>query len=203
MKAALEQFGVFRGAIVTPEDFAPFRGVSGEPFGLEGWAFAVPVSDTVGKAFWKATTCASSVGVLRSLLGPTFLSVTIQASGAQARIVVDLADSRVQRLLRWCAERGELKVIWSTMGRGPGRLTVFSADRTHIESVLGQTQTSRPLSPLHHAVALAAASYELTACDYLDSLDEGVAVTDVSVCTITPDASEICAMEGPGTATMH
>lgn len=58
-----------------------------------------------------------------------------------------------------------------------------------------------PVPPTHHALALAKAPYELTPPQYVDSLDDGFEVTEVSVCTIAPDASEIFAMESPGATT--
>jgi hypothetical protein len=74
-------------------------------------------------------------------------------------------------------------------------------DKACLDSLLELAKTLRPVPPTHHALALAKAAYEVTVPQYVDSLDDGFELTEVSVCTIAPDASEIFVMESPG-ATM-
>jgi len=199
IKAALESIGILRGEILSPRDFAGLQepGWASEP---DGWGFAVPSTKAIERYFRSTATSALSVGLVQSPLGVTFLCLTAQVASAQVRLVADLADSRIRRLLSWSAEHRKLKFILSARGTEPG-LTVFSVDKACLDSLLELAKTLRPVPPTHHALALAKAAYELTAPKYVDSLDDGVEVTEISVCTIAPDAREILAMEGQGATT--
>lgn len=199
IKAALESIGIFRGEILSPRDSAELR-EPGWASELEGWGFSVPSTKAIEGYFRSAATSALSVGLIQSPIGVTFLCLTAQVASAQVRLVADLADSRIRRLLSWSAEHRKLKVILSARGTEPG-LTVFSVDKACLDSLLELAKTLRPVPPTHHALALAKAAYELTAPQYVDSLDDGVEVTEVSVCTIAPDASELFAMGIPGATT--
>lgn len=199
IRTALEKVGIFRGEILTPPDFAALRG-TGRASELEGWGFAAPVTSATAEVFLSAAARALSVGLFQSPIGVTFLCLTLQVAGAQVRLVVDLADSRIRRLLSWSAEHRKLKFILSARGTEP-RLHVVSVNHAHLESLLEHAKTLRPVRPTHHAVALAAAASELAAPQYVDSLKDGVEVTDVSVCTIAPNTEEILAMASPETAT--
>lgn len=193
IRAALEGIGIFRGEILAPQDLAGFL----EPdcgSELEGWGFAVPSTRAIEESFRSAATSALSIGLLQSPTGVIFLCVTAQVASAQVRLVADLADSRIRRLLSWSAEHRKLNVILRAQDAEP-ILAVFSVNKAHLDSLLELAKTLRPVPPTHHAVALAKAAYELTTPQCVESLDVGVEVIEVSVCTIAPDASEILAME--------
>lgn len=203
--AALEQLGIFRGTILSPEDFAGLRrGVGNSTPELTGWGFAVPVSDPIGMALRREGPGGLFVGLLQTPSGLELLCATLQVGRAQVRIVVDSADSRAQGLLHWSAKHGEMRFICSTSGENQARLIAFPVDKTYLESVIEHSQTSRALPPLLHAVELAMAVHELTALDFIESCEEGVDVNEVVVCPITPDATEIGAMRrAAGAATVH
>lgn len=200
IKAALEQLGIFRGTILSPEDFAGLRrGVGNSTPELTGWGFAVPVTETVGKALHENAGGGLFVGLLRTPAGLTLLCVTLQVRETQIRIVVDSADSRVRELLGWSAERGEMRLVFSTQGTEHARLIAYPVERAYLESLIEHAHSVRGLPPLLHAVELATAVHELTAPDYIESCDEGIVVKKVLVCTITPNAGEIRAMESAST----
>lgn len=205
LQEALEQLGVYRGAILAPEDLMELRrGAECSAPDRAGWTFVVPVSETIGMALRQDAKSGLFVGLLRTPSGLALLCVTLQVGRAQVRIVVDAADSRAQELLRWSAEHGEIQLICSTRGATQARLIAYPVEMAHLESLIDHTHSVRVLPPLHHALELAAAVHELGAVEYIKSCEEGVDVEEVLVCTITPDAGEIQAMRrAAGAVTKH
>lgn len=201
---ALEHIGIFRGGILTPDDFADLLEAAGKPVpALEGWGFTVPMSNAAARAIRRSSkNLALSAGVFESPLGLLLLVVTLQAASAQVRIVADLADSRIQQLLRWSLERGTMTFLCGARSAGQARLVVHAVEKSDISSILEHVTTPCSVSFLHHAVEMASAAWILTGPDYIDSSDSAIKVREVSVCTILPNTAGIAEMAGVAGAEM-
>lgn len=200
---AFEHLGIYRGGLVTPKEFAEITEDARRPMpGLEGWGFTVPMSKAASRALRRSSTEISlSVGIFRTPLGLSLFVVTLQAANAQVRVVADLADPRIQQLLRWSAERGAMTFLCGARGEKRVRLIVHSVETEDISTILERTPQGCTVSFLHHAVELASAAWVLKAPEYIESCDSAVKVKEVSVCTIVPDAAGIAEMAGvAGTA---
>jgi hypothetical protein len=194
---AFEHLGIFRGGIVTPKDFAEMVEDAGKPVaGLEGWAFSVPMSKNADRAIRRSPKVALSVGVFGTPLGLSLVVATLQAASVQIRVVADLADPRIQHLLRWSADRGAMTFLCAARGAKRVRLMVHSVEREDIATILEQTPRRCTVPFLHHAVEIASAAWVLKELDYIESCDRARRVKEVSVCTIVPDAARIAEMAG-------
>lgn len=194
---AFEHLGIFRGGIVTPKDFAEMVEDAGESVpGLEGWGFTVPMSKNADRAIRRSPKVALSVGVFGTPLGLSLFVATLQAAETQVRVVADLADPRIQHLLRWSADRGAMTFLCAARGAKRVRLIVHSVEREDVAAILEKTPQRCTVPFLHHAVEMASAAWLLKELDYIESCDRAVRVKEVSVCTIVPDAATIAQMAG-------
>lgn len=202
---ALEQLGIYRGGIVTPKDFEQLAEDAGEPMReLEGWGFTVPMSKAASRALRRSPTAIGlSVGIFQTPLGLSLFVATLQAANVQVRVVADLADPRIQQLLRWSAERGAMTFLCAARGEKRVRLIVHSVETEDVSRILEQTPHRCTVPFLHHAVELASAAWVLKEPAYIGSCDSAMKVKEVSVCAIAPDAAGIAEMAGvAGTAEM-
>lgn len=201
---ALEHLGIFRGGILTPDGFADLVEAAGKPVpALEGWGFTVPMSKAAARAIRRSSkNLALSAGVFESPLGLLLLVVTLQAASTQVRIVADLADSRIQQLLRWSLERGTMTFLCGARSAGQARLVVHGVEKNDVSRILEHETTPCSVSFLHHAVEMASAAWILKEPDYIDSADTSVKVREVSVCTILPNTASIAQMAGLAGAEM-
>jgi len=204
VEEALEHLGIFRGGILTPDDFADLVEGAGNPVpALEGWGFTVPMSKAAARAIRRSSKkLALSAGVFESPLGLLLLVVTLQAASTQVRIVSDLTDLRIQQLLRWSLERGTMTFLCGARSDGRTRLVVHGVEKSDISSLLEHTPTSCSVPFLHHAVEMASAAWILKEPGYIDSSDSAIKVREVSVCTILPNTAGIAEMAGVAGAEM-